>query len=157
MGGWDEGALARLRSAVHRGDGAGGLDVLAGRPLRPVLQYAGDVAVAARGLPGGEVLARECAEELRRRGAPGDAELAAEIAGDSGLAGLPVDLGAVAAAMDEGFHVLDVERGDVVPMDEGGAGVPIPPGALPEGEDARRGVARRWLAGQGYRAVPRGL
>ncbi|GAA0572847.1 hypothetical protein GCM10009546_39460 [Actinomadura livida] len=157
MAEWDGEALARLRGAVHRGDGGRGLEVLAGRPLGPVLQYAGDVAVAARGLPGGAALARECVEELRRRGLPGDAELADEIEGVSGLAGLPVDLGAVAAAMDDGFHVLDVEYGDVVPVDEGGEGVPIPPGVLPEGEDARRGAARRWLAEQGYRAVPRGL
>ncbi|MFS2294308.1 MAG: hypothetical protein FWJ90_16710 [Actinomadura sp.] len=59
--------------------------------------------------------------------------------------------------MDDGFHVLHVERGDVVPVDEGGEGVPIPPGALPEGEDARRGATREWPARQGYRPVPRRL
>ncbi|TDC76536.1 hypothetical protein [Actinomadura sp. 7K507] len=159
MSGWDGEALARLRAAVHQGDGAAGCDVLRGRPMRPVLQYAGDVLVAAlaQGVAGADALARECVQELRRRGAPGDAELADEVAGVSRLAGLPVDLGAVAAAMDDGFHVLDVERGDVIPVDEGGEGLPIPPGVLPEGEDARRGVARRWLAEQGFRRVRRGL
>ncbi|XRQ11431.1 hypothetical protein ACN3XK_11255 [Actinomadura welshii] len=162
MAEWDGEALARLRAAAHLGDGTAGCEVLRGRPLRPVLQYAGDVLVAAlaQGVPGAEELARECAAELRERDAPGDAELAAEIAGDTGLAGLPVDLGAVAAAMDaamaDGLYVLDVERGDVLPVGEADGPV-IPPGVLPEGEDARRGAARRWLAGQGYRVVPRGL
>lgn len=158
VGDWEGEALARLRAAAHLGDGAGGCEVLRGRPLRPVLQYAGDVITAAlaQGVPGAEALARECADELRRRGGPGDAELAAELEGDTGLTGLPVDLGAVAAAMDEGFHVLDVERGDVLAVDEG-EGLPIPPAVLPEGEDARRGAAREWLARQGYRVVPRVL
>lgn len=158
---WDEDALASLRAAVHRGDGAGGFGVLRERPLEPVLQYAGDVLVAALGerVAGAEALARECVEQLDRRDLPGDAELADEVRAALGdrarLAGLPVDLGAVAAAMDGGLHVLDVERGDVLPVDEGGDGVPIPPCVLPEGEDARRGAARRWLAGQGFRPVPR--
>ncbi|MGP4026640.1 hypothetical protein [Actinomadura sp. 3N407] len=160
---WGEDALASLRAAVHRGDGAAGFRMLRERPLEPVLQYAGDVLVAALGerVPGAEALARECAEQLERRDLPGDAELADEIAGalgarpESGLMGLSVDLGAVAAAMDDGLHILDVERGDVLPVDEGVDGVPIPPCALPEGEDARRGEARRWLAGRGFRPVPR--
>lgn len=153
---WGEAALARLRAAVARGDGAAGLAALEGRPLEPVLQYAGDVLVAARGLPGADALAGACADALRCRGRPGDAELADEIEGRSELSPLPVDLGAVAAAMDDGLQVLDLERGDVLPAGEV-EGLPIPPAALPEGEDARRGAARGWLAGQGYRAVPRRL
>ncbi|MEO3822298.1 hypothetical protein [Actinomadura sp. B10D3] len=161
MAEWDEDALARLRGAAHRGLGDAG--VLRERPLTPVLQYAGDVLVAALA-QGRRVrdLAETCLAELDRRGQPGDAELAAELGAalgarpSTGLASLPVDLGAVAAAMDDGFQVLDPERGDVLPADEGN-GLPIPPGVLPEGEDARRGSAREWLAGQGYRPVPRAL
>ena len=167
---WGEDALARLRSAVARGDGAAGLGVLRERPLMPVLQYAGDVLVAAlaQGVSGAEAHARECLKELEGRDLPGDAELAAEIAAAlglrpaSGLADLPVDLAAVAAAMDDGFHVLDfhvldLERGDVLPAGELPDGLPVPPDAPPGGEDARRGWARRWLAEQGLRPVPRRL
>ncbi|MFA1548477.1 hypothetical protein [Actinomadura chokoriensis] len=180
---WDEGALARLRAAAHTGDGDAG--VLRGRPLKPVLQYAGDVLLTA--LANGEAiaeLARDCMNDLLERGLPGDAELAAELAAALGacpaepLEPLPVDLGAVAAAMDEGDHILDLERGDVLTGDEltgdvlsedeltgEGDGLcgfercwaPIPPAALPQGEDARRGFARRWLAEEGYRPVPRRL
>ncbi|NKZ06954.1 hypothetical protein [Actinomadura latina] len=179
---WDEEALARLRAAAHTGDGDAG--VLRGRPLEPVLQYAGDVLVAAlaKGRTDAE-LARECLNELHERDLPGDAELAAELAAALGtrpaepLVPLPVDLGAVAAAMDDGDQVLDLARGDVLPADdlpayEGGGGcgppgdeiphggrgwLPIPPAAVPRGEDAQRGAARKWLAGEGYRAVPRRL
>ncbi|WP_433464284.1 hypothetical protein [Spirillospora sp. CA-128828] len=161
MKAWGEQDLARLRAAAHRGLGDAG--VLRGLPLPPVLQYAGDVLAAALA-QGGDVrnLACECLEELNRRRLPGDAELAAELGAalevnaPTGLAPLPVDLGAVAAAMDDGFHVLDLERGDVLPEIEGN-GLPIPPGVLPESEDARRGAAREWLAEQGYRPVPRSL
>ncbi|MFI0479557.1 hypothetical protein [Actinomadura sp. 9N215] len=217
---WDEEALARLRAAVHRGDWAAGLEVLRDRPLEPVLQYAGDVALTAvaRGRAEGARLAQaegarlaqaegarlaaDCRALLAERGHPGDTELAMELATElaaearaepttelaappghtphAALLPLPVDLGAVAAAMDDGFHVLDLERGDVLAADElpddeaqtqaqaqtqlqpHGAErwLAIPPGSPPEGpesEDARRGVARRWLAEQGYRPVPRTL
>ncbi|MGH3242069.1 MAG: hypothetical protein ACRDNL_16970 [Spirillospora sp.] len=175
---WDEEALARLRSAVHRGDWAAGLEVLRDRPPGPVLQYAGDVALTAlaHDRARGARLADDCLARLVDRNWPGDAELAAELSAmlsDSpgrALRPLPVDLGAVAAAMDGGFHVLDLERGDVLAADElpqdepqeygAERRLPIPPGALPEepgGEDARRGTARQWLAEQGYRPVPRTL
>ncbi|MFI0404880.1 hypothetical protein [Actinomadura sp. 3N508] len=170
---WDVAALARLRSAVHGGDWAAALDLLQARPLEPVLQYAGDVAlmVLAHGGAQGACLANDCRALLADRDRPGDAELAAELAAPLGhgpattLLPLPADLGAVAAAMEDGFHVLDLERGDVlaageVPQDEThdpGRWLPIPPGVLPEGEDARRGAARQWLAGQGYRPSPRTL
>ncbi|RSN64243.1 hypothetical protein [Actinomadura sp. WAC 06369] len=179
MIGWDEDALAVLRAAVARGDGAAGAAVLAGRPLAPVLQYAGDVLVAAlaEGVPGADERARACLAELGERGGPGDAELAAELAaalGDGpgpGLAPLPADLGAVAAALGAdpagGPWLLDLERGDVLPAEEaagdaecgGDAGrwAPVPPLGAPEGEDARRGAARRWLAEQGRRPAPRTL
>jgi hypothetical protein len=161
--------LARLRAAVHAG--GGDVSVLRGRPLRPVLQYAGDLVVAALVQGGADVaLARACLDELRERDLPGDAELAADLAAALGegyaepLVPLPVDLGAVAATIDEGDHVLDLERGDVlhateVPDDawEGRRWLPVPPAVLPQGEDARRGAARRWLAEEGYRAVPRRL
>ncbi|RKS76571.1 hypothetical protein BZB76_1927 [Actinomadura pelletieri DSM 43383] len=176
MAEWDGEALARLRSAVHRGDVDAGLDVLRERPLAPVLQYAGDVAVAAvaQGRIEGTWLAAECRALLAERALPGDEVLAAELAAPpehgAALVPLPVDLGAVAAAMDDGLHVLDLERGDVLPLDEvlfdevpddepqnAGRWLPIPPAVLPEGEDARRGAGRAWLAGQGYRPAPRTL
>ncbi len=164
---WDEEALARLRAAAHRGDGDTG--VLRGRPLGPVLQYAGDVLLAALARDGAdEAPARACLDGLKARGLPGDAELAAQLAAaldgapPDSLVPLPVDLGAVAAALDDGGHVLDLERGDVLPDDEELVAIPdrwlpVPPGVLPEGEDARRGAARQWLAEQGYRPVPRSL
>lgn len=158
---WGEEALARLRAAAHRGFGDAGL--LQGRPLGPVLQYAGDVLVAALE-QGRDVrsLALACLDELNGRALPGDAELADEVAAalgvraPTGLVPLPVDLGAVAAAMQDGCQVLDPERGDVVPAGEAD-GLPVPPGVLPEGEDARRGAARAWLAAQGFRPAPRSL
>ncbi|MER6809346.1 hypothetical protein ABT299_08705 [Spirillospora sp. NPDC000708] len=182
MTGWDEGALARLRAAVARGDARAGLAALAGRPLGPVLQYAGDVLAAAvtAALDGADAAARACRAELDARGLPGDAELAAELAAaldgrPSGLEALPVDLGAVAEALEadpaEGLWLLDLDRGDVLAPDEpyrdepcgdepggGGRHLPIPPGA-PAGapEEERRGRARRWLAGQGLRPTPRAL
>lgn len=159
MTGWDEDALAGLRAAVARGDARAGLAALAGRPLGPVLQYAGDVlaAAVAGALDGAEAAARECRAELRARGLPGDAELAAELAAaldgrPSGLEALPADLGAVAEALEadpaEGLWLLDLERGDVLAPGEpyrdepcgdgpgagepgagGGRHLPIPPGA----------------------------
>lgn len=165
---WDGESLARLRAAAHRGDGPGGLGALRGRPLAPVLQYAGDVLAFALAAaePGAEPLARACLDALAGRGLPGDAELADDLAAALGLrpapplVPLPADLGAVAAALDDGSCVLDLERGDVLPADEGGGSsrwLPIPPLPVPGGEDARRGAARRWLADQGYRPVPRTL
>ncbi|KAB2354500.1 hypothetical protein, partial [Actinomadura montaniterrae] len=64
MTGWDEDALAGLRAAVARGDARAGLALLAGRPLGPVLQYAGDVLVAAlaEALDGADAAARACRE-----------------------------------------------------------------------------------------------
>ncbi|QKG25267.1 hypothetical protein [Actinomadura verrucosospora] len=172
MTGWDEDALAGLRVAVARGDARAGLAALAGRPLAPVLQYAGDVlaAAVAETLDGAEAAARECLEELDGRGLPGDAELAAELAAaldgrPSGLDVLPVDLGAVAEALEadpaDGLWLLDLDRGDVLAPEEpsgDGRRLPIPPGA-PAGaaEEERRGRARRWLAGQGLRPGPRVL
>ncbi|MEU6752264.1 hypothetical protein ABZ914_39115, partial [Spirillospora sp. NPDC046719] len=138
-----------------------------------------------RTLDGADAAARECRAELDARGLPGDAELAAELAAaldgrPSGLEALPVDLGAVAEALEadpaEGLWLLDLDRGDVLAPDEpyrdepyrdepcgaepggGGRHLPIPPGA-PAGapEEERRGRARRWLAGQGLRPAPRAL
>jgi hypothetical protein len=165
---WDGESLARLRAAAHRGDGRAGLGALRGRPLAPVLQYAGDVLVAALAghEPGAEPLARACLDALNSRGLPGDAELAADLAAALGtrpvppLVPLPADLGAVAAALDDGDSLLDLERGDVVPAedaDDSERWLPVPPLPLPEGEDARRGAARGWLAAQGYRPAPRTL
>ncbi|WP_157610266.1 hypothetical protein [Spirillospora albida] len=166
MSDWDEGALGRLRAAAHRGDGRGGVAVLAGRPLLPVLQYAGDVLVAAlaQDVPDAEKLVRQCLAELHRRGSSGDRELADEVAGALDGAGtrlepLPVDLGAVAAALEDGTQFLDLVRGDVVDEihDEFGRWLTIPREDIGDGEEERRGAARHWLASRGFRAVPRSL
>ncbi|QXJ21912.1 hypothetical protein AGRA3207_002823 [Actinomadura graeca] len=174
MTGWGEDDLARLRAAAHLRDGSGGLAALGDRPLGPVLQYAGDVLAAAlaEGRAAARERAEECLAELDARDAPGDAELAADLAAALGtpraaaLPPLPADLGAIAAALEDTEpHVLDLVHGDVLHIgdlaDEPAAEVydpsrwlPIPPGRdLPEDEEARRGLARHWLADQGYRVV----
>ena len=176
---WDEDARAELRAAAHRRDARRGLAVLGGRPIGPVLQYAGDVVLAAleEALPGADRLARACAEGLTARGGPGDAELAAELR--AALAGTatpledaPVDLGVLGARLDadpsEGVHVVDLRTGDIdtdpPPFDTaGGPGrvltfVPEGPrgtGGGPADEEAQRGRARAWLAAHGYRPGPR--
>ncbi|MDL4775925.1 MULTISPECIES: hypothetical protein [Thermomonosporaceae] len=132
MTGWDEEALAVLRAAASAGDGRAGLEVLRGRSLVPVLQHAGDVLVAAlaQGAPGAGPHASACLAELDGRGLPGDAELAAELAAAlydprprPDLADVPVDPGALAAALEDapaggGAHVLDLLRGDVLEAGE---------------------------------------
>ncbi|GAA2423527.1 hypothetical protein GCM10010191_39460 [Actinomadura vinacea] len=172
MADWDEDARARLRAAAHRRDGDAGLAALAGRPLGPVLQYAGDVLLAAldRGLPAAEPLARKCVEELDGRDGPGDAELAAELTAAlegraTGLIGVPVDLGALGARLEadpaDGVQAVDLRTGDI---DEPGPGfdpesrltfVPGGPDPGDPGEEAQRGRARRRLAEHGYRPGPR--
>ncbi|GAA4092040.1 hypothetical protein [Actinomadura miaoliensis] len=179
MTGWDEPSLARLRAAAYRWDGAAGMDVLRARPLGPVLQYAGDVLVAAleQDVSGAEAMARKCLEELDGRDLPGDAELADELSAALGaprgpeLTRVPVDLGALAAALDDpGPHAVDLRTGDVVPADEAGASFTDSLEYEPErwlalwgepggdrDEDRRRGRARRWLAERGCRPGPRTL
>jgi hypothetical protein len=176
VGDWDEDARGRLRAAAYRRDGRAGLDELAGRPLEPVLQLAGDVLIAALRDGAGEAaeLARTCADELAKRGRDGDAELAAELGATlngttTDLVEVPVDLGTLgsrlAADPAEGVHVIDLRTGDI---DEPGpefdpdserydAGrwltfVPEGPREADEdAEDAERGRARQWLAAHGYR------
>ncbi|GLZ10194.1 hypothetical protein Acsp04_04290 [Actinomadura sp. NBRC 104425] len=180
MTGWDEPSLARLRAAAYRWDGAAGMDVLRDRPLGPVLQYAGDVLVAAleQDVPGAEAMARKCLEELDGRGLPGDAELASEVSAALGAprgpepVRVPVDLGALAAALDEpGPHAVDLRTGDVLPADEADASFTDSlqyeperwlvlwgePGGDRDDEDRRRGRARRRLAEHGCRPGPRTL
>ncbi|HEX2312472.1 MAG TPA: UPF0158 family protein [Thermomonospora sp.] len=131
---WDGAALGRLRAAVHRRDGAEGVDLLRERPLDPVLQYAGDVLVAAvrAQVAGAEPLARACLESLTGRGLPGDAELAGDLTAALGLgpaadlAEVPVDLGELGSELDaepegemEGeVYVVDLLRGDILPVGE---------------------------------------
>jgi hypothetical protein len=123
---WDEDALALLRAAVYRRDGDAGLAVLVGRPLGPVLQYAGDVLVGAleravRSAPG---IARKCVEELEGRGWDGDAELSAELTAllegtPRALTEVPVDLGTLGVVLDAdpagGVQILDLRTGDIDP------------------------------------------
>lgn len=163
---WDEEALRWLRAAVHRGDGRAGVALLAGRALRPVLQYAGDVLATALGqnVRDAEKLARACVADLRARDRPGDRELAADLGralggGETGLVPLPVDLAAVALALEDGHQFLDLVRGDVVDEihDEFGRWLTIPCEDIGADEEERRGHARAWLAHQGFRPVPRSL
>ncbi len=42
---WDDSALSRLRAALHQADGVGVVNILRGRPLAEVLQFAGGLAV----------------------------------------------------------------------------------------------------------------
>ncbi|MGI5164835.1 hypothetical protein ACQEU3_10820 [Spirillospora sp. CA-253888] len=127
---WGEDALIQLRAAAYRGDGRAGAGVLGAQPLGPVLQYAGDVLVAAlrQRVPEAERLARKCLEELDGRGRPGDAELAAELTAALGaprdrgaLTEVPADLGALGTALegDPGeIWVLDLRRGDLLTPDD---------------------------------------
>ncbi|MFI0447022.1 hypothetical protein [Actinomadura sp. 6N118] len=127
---WDEGALGALRGAASLGRGAAGVELLQVRPLEPVLQYAGDVLVAALGqaVPGASPLAEKCLQALNARGEAGDRELAMELvhalgggAGDV-LGRVPVDLGELAGALHgrlgDGPFVIDLARGDILPIDE---------------------------------------
>ncbi|GLW61941.1 hypothetical protein Arub01_01850 [Actinomadura rubrobrunea] len=179
MTGWDETSLARLRAAAYRWDGEAGVEALRSRPLGRVLQYAGDVLIAAleQGVPGAEALSRKCLEELDGRGLPGDAELADRLSAALGaprgpeLAEAPVDLGALAAALDDDApYAVDLRTGDVLPAEEAGPSFTESLEYEPErwlalwgepggdrGEEARRGRARRWLAERGYRPGPRTL
>jgi hypothetical protein len=177
VAGWDDEARERLRAAVNRGRGREGLDLLAVRPLAPVLQLAGDVLLAALRdrVPGAEAHARACADALNERGREGDAELAAELTAAldgtrTALIEAPVDLGVLgerlAAAPSEGVQVLDLRTGDI---DDPGHPEFDPESEefdverwltfVPEGrrgeEDQRRGRARHWLASQGYKPGPR--
>ncbi|KAB2351411.1 hypothetical protein [Actinomadura rudentiformis] len=126
---WDEGALGALRSAASLGRGAAGVELLRVRPLEPVLQYAGDVLVAALGqaVPGTLPLAEKCLQALNARGEAGDRELAVELVqalagGHDALTRVPVDLGELAGALHgrlgDGPFVIDLARGDVLPVDE---------------------------------------
>ncbi|MFC4910312.1 hypothetical protein [Actinomadura gamaensis] len=128
MASWDADALSELRAAVFRGDGAAALGVLRNRPLAPVLQFAGDALARAlaEGERDAEPLARKCREALESRAAPGDAVLARKLAralGDAphdGTEIVPVDLGALAYAMEEGdpLTILDLRTGDLLTEDE---------------------------------------
>ncbi len=175
--------MARLRAAAQRGDGAAGLAALDDRPLEPVLQYAGDVLLAAlaEGRPA-EERARHVLAELNGRDLPGDAELADQLSTalgtprtDEPLTPIPVDLGALAAALeDDEPHLLDLHRGDVLPAtdlaDEPTLDATdpsydpdrwllIPPNSRPPdtSEEVRRAAARHWLAAQNLRPAPRTL
>ncbi|REE98528.1 UPF0158 family protein [Thermomonospora umbrina] len=134
MNTWDGASLERLRAAVHRRDGAEGVRLLAEYPPGPVLQYAGDVLVAAlgAGVPEAGPLARQCLEALTARALPGDAELADDLAAALGLRpppeghAVPVDLGELGSELDaepegemEGeVYVVDLRHGDVLSVGE---------------------------------------
>ncbi|MCP2335081.1 hypothetical protein [Actinomadura rupiterrae] len=126
MASWDADALSELRAAVFRWDGAAGFDVLRNRPAAPVLQFAGDALACAvqAGCADAEPLARKCLDALDAREAPGDAVLARtlrralENENDPGSDArpVPVDLGALAYAMEEGdaITILDLRTGDLL-------------------------------------------
>ncbi|MFG2002218.1 hypothetical protein ACGFNU_24000 [Spirillospora sp. NPDC048911] len=190
---WDEGALGGLRAAASLGSGAAGAELVRTRPLEPVLQYAGDVLVAAVGqsVPGAQPLAEKCVQALNARGEAGDRELADELAqalggADDGFARVPVDLGELAGALHgrlgDGPFVIDLARGDVLPLSEApdeasgelgpdddrerwltlvpeaaGPAADEPPDDPFVREERERGKARLWLAAYGLRPSPRGL
>lgn len=115
--------MGDLRLAVQRRDGAAGIDLLAGRPIEPVLQYAGDVVVSAlsQGLEDAESYALKCLEELDARNHAGDAELARQLSVALGRLGevldeVPIDLGELGVELDgDGdAYVVDLKRGEVL-------------------------------------------
>ncbi len=121
MMGWDPAAVAELRGAVARRDGAAVLAALEGRRLADVLQLAGDGVVAAReqGVPGADALASRCAAELRARDLPGDVELADTLEGrsDPALRALPVDLDELTSVLEgdplRGGGRIDLVTGEI--------------------------------------------
>lgn len=175
VGIWDEESIMRLRSAAHRRDGLAGLMELRGRPYAPVLQYAGEVLIAAlaAGLDEARAMAGKCLTELAARDWPGDAELAHELGravepgrhrdrhdpaglpaalgGGTGLelAEAPIDLGILGARLGgdaaDGPHLVDLITGAIF-----AAGAWTGPGSGTAGHrgahDPRTGQdPRRWL------------
>ncbi|WP_026415806.1 hypothetical protein [Actinomadura oligospora] len=131
---WDADALAELRAAAFRGDGAAAFGMLRNRPVEPVLQFAGDLLTAAlrEGRTEAEPLARRCLDALDARDAPGDALLAATLRQaldarsadasqpDGDAQPVPVDLGALAYALADGdpITILDLRTGDLLAEDD---------------------------------------
>lgn len=159
---WDEGALGALRGAASLGHGAAGFELLQVRPLEPVLQYAGDVLVAALGqaVPDAPPLAEKCLQALNARGEAGDRELAMELiqalGGGAGevLGRVPVDLGELAGALHgrlgDGPFVVDLARGDILPVDE----APAEAVGGESGEQCPGHDRERWLMVSPEGAVP---
>lgn len=133
---WDRQAFGALRGAVYRRDAQAAIQAIAGKPLEPVLQLAGDailVALAAD-VPDATALAERCLELLRERDAEGDEELAAQLAAKTEgapaplLRELPVDLEMLADLIEgNGYQemYIDLETGDIG-ADESYTGVPMP-------------------------------
>lgn len=146
---------------MRRRDGAAGVELLRTRPLGPVLQYAGDLLIAAlaQQVEGARPGARKCLEELAGRDRPGDAELARELArelsavrgrrqdGDD-LTEVPVDLGELGIELDGDFEgdarVVDLVEGEVLLVDAlNGADTGVPEPAFDEASEAYD--RDRWL------------
>jgi hypothetical protein len=146
--GWSEDDVRAVRTAIHSADGSALLAALRSRPVRAVLQLAGDgvAAAAAERVPGADAVAAEFLEHLTARGWDGDAELADRLRGSAEggpaplLRPLPVDLEELATLLEGdllygGGH-LDLTTGDCYPQ------------AIEwlEGEaDAREDDPDRWL------------
>jgi hypothetical protein len=125
MPGSDKQAVAALRGAVYRGDGAAVVEILGGRPMDPVLQLAGDglLAAVAGGVDGAADLAARCVALLQERSAWGDEELAEELDAALGrgptpmLRQVPVDLDELSSALEGdplyGGGRLDLRTGEL--------------------------------------------
>ncbi|WP_244313864.1 hypothetical protein [Streptomyces olivochromogenes] len=111
--GWSECDVRAVRATIHSADGSALLAALRSRPVRAVLQSAGDgvAASAARRVPGADAVAAEFLKHLTARGRDGDAELADLLRGSaeggpgtavalSARCPLPVDLEELATLLE---------------------------------------------------------
>ena len=127
---WDGDAVGRLRGGVDSEDPSA-LAVLEGRPLQPVLQYAGDlllIALAAQ-VNAAPALAEECVRALDERLAEGDHALAEQLRAvvnspPTTLDPVPVDLDDLAETLtgdpEFALGVLDIQTGQLWPSDDWG-------------------------------------
>jgi hypothetical protein len=125
--GWDDQAVADLRSAIYRRDGEGVVRALRRRPPEDVLQVAGDglLAALAMGIEEARELAERCVTLLRERWNSGDEELADEFEAALGrrpspmLRPLPIDLEELSSMLEGdptlGGGRIDVQTGETWP------------------------------------------
>ena len=140
-----------LRSAIYRADGAEVVVALGPTVPEQYLQLVGDglLTALAQDVPGAELLARSCVEQLRARGWDGDELLAVELEAALGqgsapeLRPLPVDLEELSDALEESLGadsgLLELQTGEVW-------SAPAVEYAVEEGElDVEDLDPKRWL------------